>query len=306
MAAGEKTGLRALAGRSWKVLLSTLSPTLCSRVLFRRIKGARLDLNDPKTLDEKLMWLKLRYYRDGETVTQCADKYRVREYVRQAGCGALLNDLIGVYDRPEDIPWDSLPDRFALKCNHGCGYNLLCTDAAAFDRAAAARRLKRWLREDYWRLYAEINYRRIPKKIVCEAYLEGENGQPPADYKFYCFHGRPDCVLVCVERAEYPRFYFFDRSWQLLRINPDGQAAPEDFTLPRPAALEAMFDYAARLSAPFPFVRVDLYALEERVVFGELTFTPSMAMDAKRLPETDRAFGDLLTLPEENGEPSCC
>ena len=89
---------------------------------------------------------------------QCADNYPVRDYVKAMGCGEILNELYGVYERPEDIPWDKLPQRFVLKCNHGCGYNILCRDRSSFDRAAATRMLKRWMREDYWRVRAELNY----------------------------------------------------------------------------------------------------------------------------------------------------
>ena len=113
--------------------LSTISPTLCSKLLYYRAFRRKLDLQHPQTLNEKLMWLKLNEYEKDPLVVQCADKYRVRDYVKAMGCGEILNELYGVYERPEDIPWDKLPQRFVLKCNHGCGYNILCRDRGSFD-----------------------------------------------------------------------------------------------------------------------------------------------------------------------------
>lgn len=137
-----------------------------------------------------------------------------------------------------------------------------------------------------------------PQKIVCERFLG--HGDDLPDYKIYCFHGQPRYILVCEGRSHgKPKFYFFDPDWHFLPITRDGQAAPPDFTLPRPAGLAHMLSAAARLSQPFSFVRVDLYDVEGRVYFGELTFTPGAALDAARLPETDRLFGSLLTLPTE-------
>lgn len=278
--------------------LSTISPTLCSKLLYYRAFRRKLDLQHPQTLNEKLMWLKLNEYEKNPLVVQCADKYRVRDYVKAMGCGEILNELYGVYERPEDIPWDKLPQRFVLKCNHGCGYNILCRDRSSFDRAAATRMLKRWMREDYWRVRAELNYKGIQKRIICEAYLAHDDDSALEDYKLYCFHGKPYCIMTCIGREKQDvRFYFFNRDWELLRINPDSKAAAVDFSLPRPPMLEQMFRYAEILSAPFSFVRVDLYAIEKRVVFGELTFTPSSALDTHRLPETDLLFGSLLNLP---------
>ena len=199
---------------------------------------------------------------------------------------------LAVYDRPEDIDWDALPERFAIKWNFGCGYNLICTDKSALDTNAAEKQLRAWGREPFWAYYSELQYRHVEKKLLVEEYIGSADGTLPEDYKFYCFHGRADCVMLCVGRDEgWPKFYFFDRDFRLLRINRDSQAAPEDFTLPKPAGLDEAFAIADRLSKPFDFVRVDLYLTPRGVRFGELTFTPAAALDNKRLPETDLRFG---------------
>lgn len=277
--------------------MSRWCPVLASELLFLRRFGRRIDLKNPKTLNEKIMWLKLNTYRDSVLVEQCADKLRVRDYVRQAGCGDILNELYAVWESADQIPWDELPESFVLKCNHGCGYNLLVADKEKLDREAAEHQLNDWMRQDFWRQSAELQYRNIPRRILCERYLNTESAL--YDYKLYCFNGIAEYVLVCVGRESgRPAFYFFDRNWNFCPITRDGKKASADFTLPRPVGLEKMLECAERLSAPFPFVRVDLYDADGKVVFGELTFTPAAALDTGRLPETDVMFGEMLRLPE--------
>ncbi len=274
--------------------LARLSPTLASHYWYFYCFRRPLSLTNPVTLNEKLQWLKLKRYGKDPLVIQCADKYRVREYVEKAGFGHTLNPLLGVWEKASDIPWESLPEAFVLKCNHGCGYNLLCPDKSRLDIPTARKTLEGWMNTEFWENLAEIHYRSIPKRIIAEAYL----GDALLDYKIYCFQGKAQFLLVCAQRdAGKPKFYFFDRDWKLCPLTRDGKEAPEGFTLPRPERLEEMLQCAESLAAPFPFVRVDLYHVDGRIVFGELTFTPSGALDASRLPETDRMFGDMLHIP---------
>ena len=244
------------ATRAFYAGLSYLSPRWNTKLLYLRKFGRLPDLKHPQTLNEKLLKQKLERFGTDPVVRQCADKYRVRDYV------------------------------------DGCGYNLICTDKSALDTNAAVQQLRAWGREPFWAYYSELQYRHAEKKLLVEEYIGSADGTLPEDYKFYCFHGRADCVMLCVGRDEgWPKFYFFDRDFRLLRINRDSQAAPEDFTLPKPAGLDEAFAIADRLSKPFDFVRVDLYLTPRGVRFGELTFTPAAALDNKRLPETDLRFG---------------
>lgn len=276
--------------------LAPLCPELCSKFLYKRAFSRRLNLRNPQTLNEKIIWLKLNTYRDNPQVTQCADKYGVREYVQEAGFGHTLNQLYGVWDRAEDIDFTSLPDRFVLKCTHASGFNWLCSDKSTLDINACVAQMKKWLSYDFWRRHSELQYRKVPKRVIAERFLW--DGKIPTDYKFYCFHGHPLYVLVCSgTKAEHRKFYFFDREWNFCPITRDGQHAGEGFTLPRPACFDKMLECARALSEPFPFVRVDLYEDDGRVIFGELTFTPSAGMDTGRLPETDLILGKLLKLP---------
>lgn len=278
--------------------LAPVCPELCSRFLFKRTFSRPLDLDHPRTLNEKIMWLKLNTYRNNPLVTQCADKYGVRAYVKSAGFEHTLNQLYGVWDRAEDIDFDPLPSCFALKCTHASGFNWLCPDKALLDMDACKAQLKKWLAHDFWRDYSELQYKDIPKRIICERFLR--NGGEVTDYKFYCFHGEPMYVLVCSGRAqERTKFYFFDPDWNFCPITKDGRREGAGFTLPKPKCFDEMLACAKKLSEPFPFVRVDLYEDKEQTVFGELTFTPSAGLDAGRLQETDIFFGDLLRLPTD-------
>lgn len=278
-------------------MLSPLSPGLTSRILYWRKFKRPLDLRSPKTLNEKIMWLKLNAYGCDPLVAQCADKWRVRDYVESAGWGSVLNQIYGVWDSVDQIPWDALPNSFVLKCNHGCGYNIICPQKDMLDIKRSAQRIDKWIHTDFWRYYAEVQYRNIPKRILCEKYLGGEHSLP-RDYKVYCFNGCPLYILVCDGRGmQQPRFYFFDADWRFCPITQDGLEAPEHFTVAKPKNFSQMLACATDLSAPFPFVRADFYEVNGKLVFGELTFTPAGGLDTRRLLETDIMFGNLLRLP---------
>ncbi len=280
--------------------LTSLSPELSVRTLYRIYHRTKLNLQDPQTLDEKIQWMKLHYYKDNELVKQCADKLRVRDYVKDCGLEHILNPLLHTYRHAHEIDWDGLPDRFALKWNFGCGGNVICPDKARLDIPATIRDLDRFERLRFHLIAAEPQYD-LPKRLLCEPYIETEDGHPPVDYKFYCFNGEAKYVLCCLGRGEQerPDFYFFNRQWELQRLNRQGKAAPEGFTIPKPDGIDRLFEYAETLSKPFPFVRADFYLEQGKAYFGELTFTPGGGFDRGRLPETDLLFGQMVHLPEK-------
>lgn len=278
--------------------LTRVSPRLNTIVQFRKRKGYKPNLDNPQTLDEKIQKLKLESYATDPLIIQCADKYAVRQFVTEQGCADILVPLIAAYDRTEDVEWEKLPNAFAMKWNFGSGTNIICPDKSKLDIEQAKRKMKEWWKKKNWYLFfSEMQYKAIPPKIVVEEYLKPEHGVQPDDYKVYCFNGKPKYILLCVGRElGRPKFYFFDENWHLARINRDSKAAPEGFTYPRPTCLDKLMESARTLSSPFKFVRADFYVVGDKVYFGELTFTPEAGMDAHRLPETDRLFGNLLKL----------
>ena len=235
-------------------------------------------------------------YANNPLVRQCADKYAVREYIEKCGLEHIINDLLGAWDRPEEIDWDKLPERFVMKCNHGAGYNLVCKDKSKFDIPAAEKKLKKWLKEEYWTEYAEVQYRGIQKKIICEKYLEGKNDALPVDYKIYCFNGKPLYIGNFIERNMEEKFIlrgYFDLEWNpssVFRYEMDVKK------FPRPECLEEMISYAEILSKPFPFVRVDFYEVNGKVYFGELTFTPTGCLGTYYTDEAFAQLGDALNI----------
>lgn len=285
----------------FKQFLTRISPKLNTRVIYFSKFKRFINLKNPKTLDEKIQWLKFNTYYKNPIVTQCADKYAVREYIEKCGCGEILNELYGVYDRVEEIPWDTLPNQFVMKWNFGSGENLIVFDKSKLDIEQAEIQLKKWYKEKdvFYLTYSEMQYKGIPPKIICEKLIETEDGGLPVDYKLYCFNGVPDCALVCIGRdasGHGTKYYFFDKDWQLKRYNRTGKEASIDFSLPKPDGYEELFKYAAKITKPFPFVRADFYLEKGKIIFGELTFTPCGGFDRDRLQETQILFGDKVKL----------
>ena len=288
----------------FRYLLTTISPKWTINLLFKLCHHRKPDLDNPQTLDEKIQWMKLHYYNDNPLVKQCADKWLVRNYVKDNGLEHILTDVIAIYRNPEEIDWDALPDKFVLKWNFGNGGNVVCTDKSKLDKLTAVHDLKRFQKLKFHLLAAEPQYDVAEKLLICEKFIEPEHGTSPVDYKFYCFNGEAKFVLCCIGREEdqKPAFYFFDRDWQLQRLNRQGQMAPEGFSIPKPDGIDQLFDYAETLSKPFPFVRADFFLEHGKPWFGELTFTPGGGFDYGRLPESDLLFGSMVQLPLNNSK----
>jgi len=284
-------------------VLTLISPKLNTQVLYRLKFGKWLDWTHPQTSNEKILWLKLHTYYKNPLITQCADKYAVRDYVNHHGCGDILNDLYGVWTDPKEIDFDQLPDKFVLKSNYFYHMNLVVTDKKQLDIPATRRLLQSWMRSNGHLLCAEMQYAGMEKKIIAERYIETSNGDAPADYKVYCCNGQPTYVMVCIGRSatEQPKFYYFDIAGHLQReMTKDGLEAPADFHYDIPAGWDKMIACAKQLSAPFPFVRTDFYIEQGKVIFGELTFTPAAGLDTGKLAYTDKLLGDMITLPATN------
>ncbi len=272
-----------------------LPDDLYLKIKYRLTMGRKLDLNNPETFNQKLQWLKL-YDRKPE-YTQMVDKYEVRKYIKEIIGEEYLIPLLGVYDSFEEIDFDNLPDEFVLKPNHTSGNVFICKDKSKIDYKKLKKEVNRWLKREYYWLHREWPYKNVKPRIICEELIKTENGGFPYDYKFYCFNGEPDNVMVCIERESgNPKFYFFDNEWNLLRYNLAGINAPQGFTLPKPKKMDEMFMLAKKLSSGFPFIRVDFFCENEKIYFGELTFFPASGFDVNLLKETDILFGEKLEL----------
>ena len=264
------------------------------RIRYYLEMGKPLHLDNPETMNEKLQWLKLHNRRP--EYTQMVDKISAKEYVAKLIGDKYIVPTLGVWNHFDEIDFNSLPDSFVLKTNHSGGSLgvVICKDKSGFDKGNARKKLEKSLKQDISKTHVEWPYRNVKRKIFAEEYL----GDNLTDYKFYCFNGEADVVLNCIERSTgHPKFYFFDREWNLRRLNKRGKEAPEGFTLPKPEGMDEMFVIAGKLSEGLPFARIDLYNVGGKIYFGEITLFPDSGFDRNRLPEADLYFGGKIELP---------
>lgn len=279
-----------------KYFLRFLPDETYVKLYYRVHVKRKLDLNKPKTLNEKINWLKFNDRNPFYAVV--VDKYANRNYVAKLIGEEYLVPLLGVWDHFDDIDFEKLPDKFVLKCNHDSGGLVICTDKRNLDKAAAKKKIEESLKCKFYLIGREWQYKNVKPKIICEK-LIGDGKVPPADYKFMCFHGKPDNVMVCYGRETgTPKYYFFDMEWNLKRrYNGWGMKAPENFTLPKPENFDQMVRLAETLSKPYYFARIDLYNINGKIYFGEITLTPNSGFDADITYETDLLLGSKLHLP---------
>lgn len=267
-----------------------------AKIYSRVILKKKVDLKNPQTFNEKIQWLKIHDYPHNNLVIQGADKYAVRKYIESKGLGSTLVPLIGAWERAEDIDWDKLPDKFVLKCNHGCAYNILCSDKSKFDKDVAVKQLNKWMKEDFGAYNIELHYSQIkPHMITCEEYL----GEIIIDYKFFCFNGEPKYIYVSSDlvhdrQAHIGFFYLDGRKMPLIRDD----YAPMDID-ELPAFFDEMKKDAKILCQDFPFVRVDFFLANNTFYFAELTFTPSAGMMPFNPAEYDLKWGQDLDISKE-------
>ena len=255
-----------------------------------------IDFKNPKTFNEKINWLKLHNHKP--EYTQMVDKFAVREYIAERIGEEYLIPILGVWDDPCKIDFDRLPNRFVLKWNHDSGSVVICKDKAKLNIPETVAMLaSKKNHNGYW-YGREWPYKNVKPLIIAEQYMtDTPESNDFTDYKFFCFNGYVDCVMICMERSSGDtKFYFFDKDWTLKRLNKRGKEAPDDFTVDKPECIDEMFRIAQILSKDLPFIRVDLYQSCGRIYFGELTFFPDSGLDANLLPETDKYFGNLIDL----------
>ncbi len=265
-------------------------------ILYRLSLGKKLDWNNPKTFNEKLQWLKL--YDRRQEYTTYVDKYKVREYIAKTIGEEYLIPLLGVWDNPDEIDFDKLPDQFVLKCNHNSGGICICKDKYNFEIKRTKFQLKKWLKSDYWLYQREWPYKNVPRKIIAEKYMVDESESCSLrDYKFMCFDGKVKCSFVCSDRntKEGLHVTFFDLDWKVLPFERHYPSRKEG--LPKPKCYDEMVELAEKLSKGIPFVRVDFYEINGKVYFGEFTFYPGSGFEEFTPRLADEWLGSFIKLP---------
>ncbi|MDK0933367.1 ATP-grasp fold amidoligase family protein [Clostridium perfringens] len=277
-----------------KEIISTISPEFLTKVLFYRNFKKKLDLEEPKDINEKIQYLKFNNYYNNEIITQCVDKYKVREYLKKLELESLCPNLYGVYDNGNEIDWSDLPNKFVIKCNHGSGMNIICLDKSKLNIKSATKQLNKWIKTDFWKVYGEVQYKNVNKKIIIEELLD-EN---ILTYKFYCFNGKVKTCYVSLngENGEKEKYIdYFDKNWNRLNITLGGhEHYPGE--IKKPKNYEEMIKLSEVLSKQFPFVRVDLYNLNEKIYFSELTFVPTGGMMKLYPEDIKQEWGEWLEI----------
>lgn len=274
-------------------LFSRMDDVQFLRRLYKSIMGRTLDLENPQTFNEKLQWLKL-YDRKPE-YTRMVDKYRVREYIAQTIGEEYLIPLLGVWEDPEDIDFDALPDQFVLKCNHNSGLGMcICKDKSKLDIKKVKRELKKGLKQDYYLTGREWPYKDVPRRIIAEKYMVDESGTELKDFKVLCFAGKAKMIQVHKGRFGYHTQDFYDTAWNKMDIYQ--MCAQSEVLMDKPMFLGQMLELSEQLSADIPQLRVDWYGINGKLYFGELTFFDASGFSCFEPEEWDYTFGEWIDL----------
>ena len=286
-----------LTGSGWK---ANMQDEAFLKKLYRIRMGRELDLENPKTYTEKLQWLKL-YDRRPE-YTRMVDKYAVKEYIARTIGPEYVIPLLGVWDRVEDIDFEKLPRQFVLKTTHDSGWNVICRDKETLDIPAVKRKLRHYLKRNYYGHNREWPYKHVPHRIIAEQYMEDSRQGELRDYKFFTFGGEPRVLYIAQGRGKGSPTVadFFDMDFNHLPFTIDHDMAP--VPPEKPVNFERMKELATRLSAGTPQLRVDFYEVDGRVYFGEMTFFHCTGTAPFHPDEWDRTFGDWVTLPPKRVE----
>lgn len=260
---------------------------------FLSMNGRVLHLDHPRSFSEKLQWLKLNEHH--EEYTRLVDKVQAKDYVAGIIGESHIIPTLGVWERFDDIDFDKLPQRFVLKCSHDSQGIVICRNKSQLDIDAARRKINRCLKRNYYYCGREYPYRHVPKRILAEQFLVDESGTELKDYKFFCFDGEVKMLYVASERGKATKFDFFDLEFNHL---PFRQSYPTSRKkLVKPENFDQMIDIARRLSQGFRHVRVDLYNVNGKIYFGELTFFNNAGLLPFQPHEWDVKIGEWLKLP---------
>lgn len=258
------------------------------------------NLKDPVTFSEKIQWLKLQ--NRNPLYTKMVDKYEAKKYVANIIGEEYIIPTLGVWDKAEDIDFDTLPDQFVLKATHDSGRVIICRDKSTLDRSWAIEEMRQSLKRDFYSVTREWPYKNVPRRIIAEQLLIDETGTKDIkDYKFFCFNGEPKYCQVIRDRFTEETIDFYDMEWEhqiFVGLNPVARNGKTPVA--RPKTLETMRQICRKQAKGIPFVRIDLYEVNGKVYFGEITFYPMSGMGTFTPNRWNYILGDLIHLPEKD------
>lgn len=298
--------LRRCLRTKYQDFLKIYAPKRYADILYKKQFGYNIDWRNPRDINEKIQWL--MFYTDISEWVRLADKYRVREFVKERGCEEILIPLYGKWDRAEDIDWNALPNRFVIKANHGSGDARIVMNKSTEDLLSIQLYMQDVLSKPFGIDSAEIHYRKIKPCVIAEELLLPDKAKELADinpdfasvtdYKIWCFGGKPYYIFTGSNRnlvSHTVDFNIFDLEWN--RHNEwMSDAFRNNALVPKPKHLDEMYEYAKKLSAGFPQVRVDLYECNDKVYFGEMTFTSQFGRMDYFTPYFLKIMGDMCKI----------
>lgn len=267
-------------------------------ILYKHFTGKNLKLENPIEFNEKIQWYKM-FYQD-KLLNTLIDKYEVKKYVANLIGSEYIIPTYGVYQNPKEIDYDKLPNKFVIKTTHTNQHNIIVTDKGNLDKKKVKRKFRSWLYvNQYYKNGQEWGYKDIEPRIIIEQYIKEAGKEVLTDYKFFCFDGVPKFLEVHIDRTSNYIREIYDLDFKRLPINKGVQSATFKTSIVKPINFENMIEVAKKLSKPFPFVRVDLYSINGKTVFGELTFYPADGRKDFYPDKYNKIIGDYFKLPSK-------
>lgn len=286
---------KRLIGVTFRNVVKTLSKTLYVKMQYKYITHHRLNLKNPKRYTEKLQYLRLYVYPKWKEVNECASRDGVRNHVKNKGFAKNLIPIYGIYDKYEDIDFNSLPDKFVMKCTHACAFNYLCYDKSKINHKELSKKFKKWLKTNYGKKTVELHYSPIKPRIIIEKFMF-ENGELPIEYKIHVFNGIAKNMYVVTSRGKDIRYNNYYIDWTPFDGSQFNGWKKTDYELKKPSNWDEMVVLAETLAEDFPFVRVDLYNIDGEIYFSEMTFTPAKGTLILDDDQCDFEMGEWLDI----------
>ena len=281
-----------------KYFLRFLPDKFYIKLYYRAVFKKKIDLENPKTFNEKLQWLK---FNDRNPLyTKLVDKYEVREYIKEKIGEKYLVPIYGVWDKFDEIDFEKLPNQFVLKCTHDSGGIVICKDKSKLDLKEAKKKINKALKRNFFYIGREWPYKNVKPRIIAEEYLQEENDDDLYDYKFMCFNGKVKCSFICSGRNSKDGLSvdFYDINWKKMPVERKYKNSKKEFK--KPKDYEQMIALSEELSKDIPFVRVDFYEVNGKIYFGELTFYPGSGFEKFNPQKYDELLGSWLELKNRN------
>lgn len=257
------------------------------------IMGKKLNLDKPKTFNEKLQWLKL--YDRNPNYTNMVDKYEAKKYVSKIIGEDYIIPTFGIYNKFEDIDFKELPNQFVVKPTHTSGNIYLCKNKNEINYKKLKKIINGWLKRKYYYIHREWPYKNVKPRIIIEKYMQDKNfNEDLKDYKFFCFNGKVKMILVCSNRFSNLNKTFFDENWKIFDFQEGNHGRDE--SIKKPINFEKMKELSEQLAQNLSFVRIDFYDINGKIYFGEITFFPSAGFEKFNPDKYDEFFGKMIKL----------